>query len=92
VRGLSPSPYLDLTEIRLPDVPETQIFSPMPASAGLPPAQQTAPDPFCVGSPWCNREAPMTRCGIGLELAPALGLLLAVRRRGRAEGGIRPSR
>jgi cysteine-rich repeat protein len=51
------------------------------ASAGVPPAQQTAPDPFCAGSPWRDRETQKIGCGIGFELAPTLALLLTLRRR-----------
>ena len=42
------------------------------ASAGVPPEWQTDPDPQCVGTPWKNREARPSSCGIGVELALAL--------------------
>ncbi len=50
------------------------------ASAGVPPAQQTAPDPQCVGKPWRNNEAPSSACGLGFEIAPLLAAWFAVRR------------
>ena len=49
------------------------------ASAGVAPADQTAPDPQCQGHPDRNRESP-SACGLGAELAAALGVLLASRR------------
>lgn len=49
-------------------------------SAGLPAAEQTAPDPQCRGVAWDDREA-AARCGLGIELAPLLALLVAWRRR-----------
>jgi hypothetical protein len=55
------------------------------ASAGVPPAEQTQPDSFCVGAPWRNREAPKSGCGFGFELLlvlPPLMWLLG-RRRGQ---------
>ena len=58
------------------------------ASAGLPPEQQTAPDPQCGSEPWRNREAaaqPSSGCGIGPELSLLLLGLGALRRR-RAAG------
>jgi hypothetical protein len=51
------------------------------ASAGVPPAQQTAPDPQCTGRPWKNSE-PKAGCGIGFEIALLLPWIArAVRRR-----------
>jgi hypothetical protein len=51
------------------------------ASAGLPPAQQTAPDPQCA-LPWSlERTATAGGCGIGPELGLALVALAAARRR-----------
>ncbi|MGI9433015.1 MAG: hypothetical protein ACR2PQ_12415, partial [Myxococcota bacterium] len=52
------------------------------ASAGVPPGQQTAPDSFCVGTPWKNREKPKS-CGLGFELGLLIPLLAFARRRVR---------
>ncbi|MGH0034901.1 MAG: thrombospondin type 3 repeat-containing protein [Myxococcota bacterium] len=49
------------------------------ASAGLPPGEQTAPDPDCDGKPFKATES--SRCGLGGEWALALAGLLALRRR-----------
>jgi cytochrome c553 len=58
------------------------------ASAGLPAAQQTAPDPQCNGIAWKDREArPRPRCGFGYEVAPLLVALVVwsrIRRRSQA--------
>jgi hypothetical protein len=53
------------------------------ASAGLPPEQQTEPDPQCAGAPWRDQEAAqaVTGCGIGPELLILVPLLAAARRR-----------
>ncbi len=51
------------------------------ASAGVPPAQQTAPDPQCTFSSQ-NRERRRT-CGLGIELTLLLPLLLWLRGLGR---------
>jgi len=54
------------------------------ASAGLAPAEQTAPDPQCMGAGWRDREAAPAAgagCGIGPELL-VLGIALAALRRG----------
>ena len=51
------------------------------ASAGLPPAQQTAPDPQCAGRPWRNLEGKVG-CGLGFELVLLLPLLALRRARG----------
>lgn len=40
-----------------------------------------SPDPRCIGAPWRNSEA--RACGLGTELAIALPLILALRRRRR---------
>ena len=53
------------------------------ASAGVPAAQQTAPDSYCVDAPWRNRERPKSGCGFGIELALLLPGLLWLRRRRR---------
>jgi hypothetical protein len=62
------------------------------AAAGLPPAEQTAPDRQCMSSAWRDREAAppaSAGCGIGPELT-LLGLWLAARR-GRSGGrSLRP--
>jgi hypothetical protein len=54
-------------------------------AAGLPPEQQTGPDPQCVGAPWSNLEATVvpggTGCGIGPELTLLVLGLGALRRR-----------
>jgi hypothetical protein len=47
------------------------------ASAGLPPAQQTEPDPTCQAKPWRTTES--SRCGLGGEIALAWALLLGLR-------------
>jgi len=52
------------------------------ASAGLPPALQTAPDPQCNGRPWKNLEAKVA-CGIGFELVLLAPLLAWACRRAR---------
>lgn len=52
-------------------------------SAGLPPAEQTAPDPQC-GSPWQTSERPPKACGLGAEVALGLPLLLTALARRRA--------
>ena len=49
------------------------------ASAGLPPEQQTDPDPQCVYA-WQGREARPT-CGLGAELALLLPALMWMWRR-----------
>ena len=51
------------------------------ASAGLPPAQRTAPDPQCAGRPWRNLEGKVG-CGLGFELVLVLPLLALRRARG----------
>lgn len=51
------------------------------ASAGVPPAQQTAPDPQCVDNP--KRKSEAKSCGVGAELALGLGVMVALRRRRR---------
>ena len=61
------------------------------AAAGLPPAQQTAPDPQCAGTPWLDQEsAPPALgggCGIGPELLLlGVGLAAARGRRRRVRG------
>jgi hypothetical protein len=50
------------------------------ASAGVPPPQQTAPDPQCTLRPWKNSE-PKSGCGIGFELALLAPLLARATRR-----------
>jgi hypothetical protein len=51
-------------------------------SAGLPPEQQTAPDPGCAGVASNLKERPQTsRCGLGFEVALVLPPLAAWRRR-----------
>jgi hypothetical protein len=52
------------------------------ASAGLPPEQQTGPDPQCARAPWRDREAQVQACGIGPELL-LLGFALAAAGRPR---------
>ncbi len=52
------------------------------ASAGVPPAQQTQPDPQCVDAAWRNAES--SGCGLGFELAFVLPALLRLRCRRRA--------
>jgi hypothetical protein len=52
------------------------------AAAGLPPAEQTAPDPQCATS-WDRNEWPETGCGLGGEAALALLGLGALRSRRR---------
>jgi uncharacterized repeat protein (TIGR03806 family) len=47
-------------------------------------ASPTAGDPQCAGRPTAASEAPARRCGLGFELAPALVLLGAARRRRKA--------
>lgn len=51
------------------------------ASAGVPLAQQTQPDPQCVGKPYLDREAPASSCGLGAGLVAVIPLLSALRRR-----------
>ena len=47
------------------------------ASAGVLPAQQTDPDPQCLGNPWKNNEWPPAKpCGLGVELAVLLPSLM----------------
>jgi hypothetical protein len=47
-------------------------------------ADSAGPDPQCLGSPWVIREAPVSGCGVGAELALLLPALLRThRRRGR---------
>jgi hypothetical protein len=53
------------------------------ASAGLPVAQQTAPDLQCSGFAWIDRER-AKGCGLGFEVVAALVGLAALRRRRRA--------
>jgi hypothetical protein len=55
------------------------------ASQGLPPEQQTAPDPQCVDHPWRNSER-NDGCGLGAELAFALAF---AHRRARRRAGAR---
>jgi probable HAF family extracellular repeat protein len=55
------------------------------ASAGLPPEEQTAPDPQCSGYPWAKREAAGRACGLGFELVLVLiPLTRRLRRAGAA--------
>ncbi|MGH0036368.1 MAG: hypothetical protein ACQGVK_15180 [Myxococcota bacterium] len=48
------------------------------ASAGLPPGEQTDPDPQCASA---NGDKEHKNCGLGAELLAGLALLAAVRRR-----------
>ena len=53
-------------------------------AAGLPPEQQTGPDPQCAGAPWRDLEAAVqvsSGCGIGPELTLLLLGFAALRRR-----------
>ncbi|NNL68007.1 MAG: hypothetical protein HKP30_17295 [Myxococcales bacterium] len=51
------------------------------ASAGVPPALQTDPDPTCQGEPWGVTELSQSSCGLGAELALVLLGLRALRHR-----------
>ncbi len=53
------------------------------ASAGVPPAQQTAPDPGCLGKASRNSENSPNFCGLGAELVLLLPPLLWLPRRWR---------
>jgi len=53
------------------------------AAAGLPPEQQTAPDPQCEGHGWGATEIQERGCGLGGEAALALLAIAALRRRRR---------
>ena len=55
--------------------------------AGLPPAEQTAPDPQCQGDPWRATERSEQGCGLGPEVALVLlGIARLRRRRARGAG------
>ena len=63
------------------------------ASAGLPPEQQTAPDPQCIGAPWRDLESapPVAGCGLGPELALVVPLLSWLCRRETSRAAPRAS-